>query len=192
MKIIIGLGNPEKKLFKSRHNIGFTILELLQKEFSSNFSNFKLEKKLQAEISFGEINKEKILLIKTQGYYNNSGQDLKNVLSYYKESINNIIVIHDDLDIPIGKIRIAKNANSAGNNGVQSIIDNFKTKDFIRLRIGISNETKNKKNASDFVLEKFSLKDKKILKEVIPNSLHAIIDLIEDFPDITKTQNLYN
>lgn len=192
MKIIIGLGNPEKKYQKTRHNIGFTTLDEFQKSFAGNFNAFTLDKKLKSELSQGEINKEKIILLKTQDYYNNSGIILKNVLNYYKSNLNNVIVVHDDLDLPIGQIKIVKNAGAAGNNGVQSIIENFKTKNFIRIRIGISNKIKLKKDAADFVLNKFSSNDKKLLKESVKNAQNAIIDLIEDQLDTKKAQNLYN
>ncbi len=155
MKLIIGLGNPGKTYKKTRHNIGFVFLDKLQTAW--NFSNFSLNKKLEAEISEGILNEKKIILAKPQTFMNLSGVATQKILAFYKLKPEDLLVIHDDKDIFCGKYKLATDSSSAGHNGVQNIIDTLDTKQFKRLRIGIKNSdnTFPYKEAGDFVLGKF-------------------------------------
>lgn len=182
MKLIIGLGNPGKQYENTRHNAGFILLDKIQKDFS--FSEFKLEKKFDAEISGGILHYpllpsgegarradegRKALLIKPQTFMNLSGESVRKILEFYKLSPADIVVIHDDLDIKLGTFKIATNSSSAGHNGVQNIIDTLGTQEFQRLRIGIGQETTDEPScrigAHDFVLGKFSTEElEKILE----------------------------
>jgi len=148
MNLIVGLGNPGFKYKKTRHNIGFMIIDELKKQ----------------------IDKKQNILLKPLTYMNNSGKEVKTVMR--KNKIENLIVIHDDIDLPFKEIRINKNSSSAGHKGVQSIINELKTQDFIRIRIGIKSEQKT--STEKFVLEKFRKKEKKQLKEIINNAIEAI------------------
>lgn len=177
MKIIIGLGNPEAKYIGTRHNVGFAVLDSFQKT-AGDFSDFKEEKKLQATISEGMIGKEKVILVKPQAYYNESGMVTAAVLHYYKEGKANLLVIHDDLAMPVGKIRVKSDSSAGGNNGVKSIIQHLKSQDFVRIKIGIWSELKEKMDASDFVLGKFSAEEKKVLQATIEEVKAKIIELI--------------
>ena len=174
MIIIVGLGNPGKKFEKTRHNVGFRVLD----EFSrkNNFSDFKLSKKFLAEISEGIMNKEKVVLTRPQTFMNQSGKSVKILNTKYKIQNTNLFVIHDDIDLPLGKIRISKGRSAAGHKGVESIIKELKTKDFVRFRIGIkSQKTDSKKQKTEkFVLQKFNKDEEKILKEVIEKTAEAI------------------
>ena len=164
MKLIIGLGNPGKEYEKTRHNAGFLTVNKLVS--SIKYQVLNAQSKFNTEISKGTLNNEKILLIKPQTFMNNSGQSVKAVLDYYKIKPEDIIVIHDDLDIPIGEYKISKNKNSGGHKGVQSIIDHLGTKDFTRIRIGIM--TENKKTPTErFVLERFNKDEMEIVDGVI-------------------------
>lgn len=192
MKIIIGFGNPEEKYESTRHNIGFTVLDEFQKTFKGNFSAFKKDTKLGAEISEGIINEEKILLVKPQLYYNLSGEVAKKVLSYYKQKKESLVVLHDDISLPLGRIKIITDSSAGGNNGVKSCIEHLKSQHFTRIKIGVWNEIKEKAGASDFVLSKFNAKEKKVLAETINTVHRAIVDLIEYYPDLPKVQNIYN
>jgi PTH1 family peptidyl-tRNA hydrolase len=165
MILIIGLGNPEDQYSGTRHNIGFEIINQLAREKS--FPDFKLQKKFQAEISEGTINGEKTILAKPQTFMNNSGQAVKALIDYYKTE--NLFVIHDDIDLPLGEIKISKGRGSAGHKGVESIIQHLKTKDFTRVRIGICPKDGKPEKVEDFVLEKFSTEEEKILKKNIEN-----------------------
>ena len=178
MTIIVGLGNPGKKFQKTRHNIGFrAIEEFAQKNGdTSNFSDFKFSKKFNSLISKGVFNKKKIVLAKPQTFMNESGKAVKKLIFNFQFSIFNLFVVHDDLDLELGKIKIIKNRGAAGHKGVQSIIDKLGTKDFIRFRIGIKPKpyTLTSKTLNRFVLQKFNKGEEKIVKKVIKKTVEAI------------------
>jgi PTH1 family peptidyl-tRNA hydrolase len=163
MKVICGLGNPEKEFKFTRHNLGFLVLDNFQKK--NSFPDFKFSEKFLAEISRKKIKETEILLLKPQTFMNNSGKAIKKIFSNYKIEPQNLCVIHDDLDLPFGKIKISFKRNPGGHKGVQSIIDEILTKDFWRIRIGIG-KPKNKK-IKEFVLEKFKKKEREKLKEIL-------------------------
>jgi PTH1 family peptidyl-tRNA hydrolase len=176
MKLIIGLGNPGKEYEKTRHNTGFLAVDRIASVF--NFSAFSFHQKFNAEVSTGTINNKRIILVKPQTFMNSSGQSIQAILDYYKINSEDIIVIHDDLDIMLGKYKISKNRSSAGHKGVQSIIDHLGTKDFTRIRIGIKGVNRansfhlpvveSKKIPTErFVLERFSKKEMEIIEETI-------------------------
>lgn len=153
MQLIIGLGNPGLKYKKTRHNIGFMVLDALQKEHG--FPKFKLNKKLKAETSQGSINSQEVLLAKPQTFMNSSGSSVALLSHYYKPS--ELIVIHDDFDLPLGEVKITENSGSAGHHGVESIIQNLKTNSFKRIRVGIRpTSIPGILKAEDFVLKKLS------------------------------------
>ncbi len=167
MKIIIGLGNPEKKHESTRHNLGRLIIKSFQKK--DDFLEFKTNKKLLALIS----KKEKVVLALPETFMNASGKSVKLLAKNYKLDANNIVIIHDDFDLELGKIRISKNRGAGGHKGVQSIINELKTKDFIRFRIGIKPKRK-PKDLDRFVLKKFTETEQKIIKNVIEKTLNVI------------------
>ncbi|MCK5084398.1 MAG: aminoacyl-tRNA hydrolase [Candidatus Pacebacteria bacterium] len=175
MKLIIGLGNPGKKYEKTRHNTGFLVVNKIANNFQFPVSGFN--SKFNAEISQDAIDNEKVILVKPLTFMNSSGQAVRAVLDYYKIDPRDIIVIHDDLDIPLGEYKISKNRNSGGHKGVQSIIDCLGTKDFTRIRIGIM--TKNKKTPTEkFVLEGFGKDEMEIIEEVIEEIENEIVRLL--------------
>ncbi len=136
MLILFGLGNPGEKYIKTRHNIGFRLLEVFAKE--NNFPDFSVSKKFSAETSEGLIGKNKVILVKPLTFMNSSGKSVSETTSYYKKWQGELIVIHDDIDLPFGKIRIVRNRGAAGHKGVESVIKGLETKDFIRIRVGIN------------------------------------------------------
>lgn len=161
MKIIAGLGNPGKKYQETRHNIGFWAVDYIARE--NNFPDFKLSKKFEALIS----EKEKVILSRPQTFMNNSGRSIKALLKYYKTDPSSLTVIHDDIDLKIGEVKIVQQRGSAGHKGVESIIENLKTKDFARIRIGIQPKEGKPQNTESFVLQKFSKEEQKAVKESI-------------------------
>ncbi len=176
MIIIIGLGNPGKKYKNTRHNIGFQIIDEFRKK--NDLPEFKLSKKFNALISKEFFVKKEIILVKPQTFMNNSGKAVKAIFNF-QFSNKSLIIIHDDIDLPLGKIKIVKKRGSAGHKGVQSIIDELGTKNFVRLRVGIKatnseQQTKNNLNVEKFVLQKFEKSEEKIVKEVIRQSCQAI------------------
>ena len=164
MKAIVGLGNIGKEYEKTRHNVGFmTVDEIVT---SYEFENFKLEEKFEAEISKGEIKGEKIIFIKPQTFMNSSGRAVQKIMNFYKIEIENLLVIHDDLDIALGEIRTGFGKSSAGHKGVQSIIDFLNSKDFNRIRIGIKIEDR-KIPTEKFVLGNFGKDELDIINKII-------------------------
>ena len=177
MKLIIGLGNPGKKYEQTRHNIGFLVIGELQREL--NTPDFKLNKKFQAEISEININKEKIILAKPQTFMNESGKAIKLLKNFYKIPIKNIFVVRDDIDMELGKYREKKNSSSGGHNGINSIIKNLGSQSFTQIKIGIKNNSLEKLNPADFVLQNFTNQEKEKLKERVPQFIEKIKKLIK-------------
>ena len=166
MTIIVGLGNPGKKYKDTRHNIGFRVIDEFAEK--NNFLEFKLSKKFHSLIS----KKDSMLLAKPQTFMNESGKAVKKLIFNFQFSIFNLIVVHDDIDLPLGKVKVIKNRGSAGHKGVESIIKELRTKDFIRFRIGIQPafakaSAGKPKNIERFVLEKFDKEEEKVIKEAI-------------------------
>jgi len=168
MILIVGLGNPGEKFNKTRHNFGFRIVDAFGKK--NSFFDFKLSKKANALISEGFLDEEKIILVKPQTFMNNSGQAVKKIMSQEKSPL--LWVIHDDLDLDLGKIKISQDRSSAGHKGVQSIINEIKTKDFLRFRLGINGQTPYK--VEDFVLQKFTKEEEPIIKTVTDKVCQAL------------------
>ncbi|RJQ30417.1 aminoacyl-tRNA hydrolase [Candidatus Parcubacteria bacterium] len=187
MKIIVGLGNPGTKYKNTRHNIGFCVVDEFKKD--KDFSRTKI-KKLAAEVFKTNLSGEGILLLKPQTFMNRSGDSVAAALKYFKAGIKDLIVIHDDFDLPIGKIRISHASSSGGHKGVQDIMDKLKNSDFTRLRIGISPEIKGNIKAEKFVLENFGKKEKDIIVEKTPIILEALDILISQ--GAAEAMNLFN
>jgi PTH1 family peptidyl-tRNA hydrolase len=153
MKIlIVGLGNPGKKYEKTRHNIGFRVIDELEKQIF-DFDTF---------------------LLKPDNYMNNSGRAIKKYLTYNKISPKDLIVIHDDIDLPFETVKVSKDSSSAGHKGVQSIIDTLGTKDFTRIRIGIKPTIERKQETEKFVLENFTKDEEKQLSGIIKKAVGLI------------------
>lgn len=166
MQLIVGLGNPGEKYENTRHNIGFRVLDKLATK--KEFPDFKLQKKFFAELS----KKNNIILFKPLTYMNKSGIAVSSFCNYYSITPKEIIVIHDDTDILLGKIKIDKNRSAAGHKGVQSIIDHLSTKDFWRIRIGIGINPA--QAAKEITLQKFNLEEEIIVKKMISKAIKEL------------------
>jgi peptidyl-tRNA hydrolase, PTH1 family len=161
MKILIGLGNTGNEYIDTRHNAGFLAVDFLQSQFA--FSNWSEKKELKGSTSEGRLCGEKVILLKPSTLMNNSGEAVSLILHYYKLTPKNIIVLHDDLDIVSGTLRETVSSRSAGNNGVQSIIDSLGTQDFRRIRIGIGRPAEvlgHCEPSHNYVLKPFTKKEK--------------------------------
>jgi PTH1 family peptidyl-tRNA hydrolase len=170
MKLIVGLGNPGREYESTRHNIGFMTVDYLRLAWEEDlhFDHWTTSKKFQADISGGLLNGEKIIFAKPHTFMNESGQSVAAIVKFY-QSITplDITVIHDDLDIRFGDIKIQTNHSSAGHNGIKSIIEKLGTQNFHRIRIGIAKESRERQgDAAKFVLHKFSLLERTKLKSV--------------------------
>jgi len=201
MIIIVGLGNPGQKFQKTWHNLGFRVIDEIAATFQLSIFNF--QPIFNAQISKGEINGKKIILAKPQTFMNESGKAVKNLVKTYKLKTKSLIIIHDDIDLPLGKIKISINRGAAGHKGVESIIKELGTKNFVRFRIGIQPKTGKPKNPEKFVLQKpseagnktrsqrpFNKDEEKIVKEVIKKTAEAIEMATKE--GLEKTMTKYN
>ena len=179
MKAIIGLGNPGKKYYHTRHNVGRLMIDYIYEHWLKDldFSNWTINKKFQAGICEGQVDGQKIVLIKPLTMMNNSGQAVQALMAYYKIAPQDLLVIHDEVDLPFGEYKIQSNISSAGHNGIKSIIQMIDSQDFTRIRIGIAKANKQKQGeTSNFVLNNFSFMEKLKLKEVKKKILEVIQD----------------
>ncbi len=161
--LIVGLGNPKPFYFNNRHNIGMMFVNWLQKEW--NATTWKKNKNLSL-VSFTPNNS--IILAKPLVYMNESGRSVNQLKEFYKIPLRNIIIVHDDTDIPFGSFKFSYDRNSAGHKGVESIINYLKSKQFFRLRIGVRSLLFSKNKAEDFVLKNFSASENKTLEKKFP------------------------
>jgi PTH1 family peptidyl-tRNA hydrolase len=166
MKLIVGLGNPGKEYEKTRHNAGFLFLDFLRE--SCGFEPFQPNTKWKGSVSAGMHDGEKTILLKPETFMNRSGESVRSVMDFFKIPVDNIIVIHDDLDIASGTFRIAKGSGAAGHNGVSDLIEKLGTKDFTRIRIGIGRPPENIP-ADAFVLSPFASEELGVLEGLFPN-----------------------
>ena len=175
---LIGLGNPGKKYSKSRHNIGFLVLENLSRKYNSNFL---VKDKLKSSCSEFKINNSTYRLFLPNTFMNNSGEAVRAIVDWYKINLDQIFIIVDDKDLPLGKIRFRKKGSSGGHNGLKNIIEKLQTQNFNRIRIGIGSpqsvkETKNF-NTISHVLGNISLEEKSILDKVYKRVIESLEEL---------------
>lgn len=154
MKLIVGLGNPGHEYQKTRHNAGFLALDALKKDFS--FDTFSADKKLRGEFAKGKSSRQVLVFLKPTTFMNESGVAVQAAMHFYKLNASDIMIIHDDKDIPLGETRVQINRGPAGHNGVRSIIEKIGTQDFARIRIGVAPVEKTIVETADFVLGKFT------------------------------------
>ena len=172
---LIGLGNPGKKYSKSRHNIGFIVLEHLSRKYNSNFL---LKDRLKSSCSEFKINNSTYRLFLPNTFMNNSGDAVRAIVDWYKINLDQIFIIVDDKDLPLGKIRFRKKGSSGGHNGLKSIIEKLQTHEFNRIRIGIGSPPSNKEiknfNTISHVLGNISLEEKLILDKVYKRVIESL------------------
>lgn len=167
MKVIVGLGNPGQKYTRTRHNLGFRVIERLKKE-----ADPITRKRFKSEISRQEIAGQEVMLIKPLTYMNNSGRVVRQVIDATGEPLENLLVICDDFQLPFGKLRIRRGGSSGGHKGLESIIQHLQTDEFPRLRIGINSPAN--QDPVEFVLARFSGSEEKQLKTVIEHIVEAV------------------
>ena len=183
MKMIIGLGNPGKEYAQTKHNVGFMVVDAIADEL-----NVSVEKRqCQAFTQMAAWDGEKILLVKPQTYMNLSGQSVMELLNYYKDKIDDLLVIHDDLDLPPGQLRFKQGGGAGGHNGIKNIIAHLNSNDFDRLKIGIG---RGKNETKDYVLTPFAGTDKKLIDEAVATSVDAVKIWLKQ--GIAPAMNQYN
>jgi peptidyl-tRNA hydrolase, PTH1 family len=182
MKLIIGLGNPGRQYQKTRHNVGFVIADALHEELKLyGISDWSLSKKFNAKIATVNIRDQKIILAKPMTFMNKSGESVQLIMQYYKIKPEDLIIIHDDKDLPLEQVKLQKNRSDAGHNGIKSIIENIGTKNFARFRVGIASDNEKKmRHTSKFVLGKFGLMEKKNWKRGAEKTVKMIKKELEN------------
>jgi peptidyl-tRNA hydrolase, PTH1 family len=190
MKLIVGLGNPGKEYSTNRHNIGFLCLNHF-----ARIHRIALDKKQgKSRVGSGVVAGVDVVLAKPQTYMNASGIAVSQLLQRYKLTNQDLIVVHDDLDLPLGKIRIRQGSSAAGHNGIKSIIASLGTQDFIRIRVGISRPQAPNECAEetiiDYVLGDFHPEDRPVIEDIIRRVSDAIVSLLTE--DLTTTMNKFN
>lgn len=162
MKLIVGLGNPGREYELTRHNIGFMAIDELAKRWNISLN----EQKFKGLFGAGFVNGEKVILLKPLTYMNLSGESIRPLMDYYKIDVEDFVVLYDDLDIPVGKLRLRMKGSAGGHNGVKSTISHLGTQEFQRIRMGID-RPKNGMKVVDYVLGRFT-------SEEIPDVNHSI------------------
>lgn len=183
--LIVGLGNPGQEYRNNRHNVGFMVIDRLGQEWGLRLS--KLQSK--ALIGMGRVLGYRVILAKPQTYMNLSGQAVSGLVRFYKLPLENLLVIHDDLDLPLGTIRVRPSGGSAGQKGLNSIIQQLGTKDFPRLRIGIGRPP-GRMSPADYVLHDFSAEEQETLALVQERAVEAVQSFIH--LGLEQTMNRFN
>jgi PTH1 family peptidyl-tRNA hydrolase len=191
----MGLGNPGKKYERNRHNYGFLALDHIHELFKIS-DEWTLDKKSNALISKGELDGQQVILVKPQTFMNLSGSAVATLANFYKINLEDIWLIHDDFDLPLGVIRISKNSSNGGHKGVKSIIDALGTKDFLRFRLGIhpigktflSVIFKKLTSIEKFVLKNFDKEEIKMAQEAIQRTGQAIKTALKENPEQAMNQ----
>ena len=198
MHLIIGLGNPGEEYKNTRHNIGREVAEKCAKK--NGLPDFEYDKKSNALVAQGKIGpasakgyseakKEKVVFALPETFMNKSGLAVSALAKYYKIKPEQLFIVHDDVDLPIGKIKISFDKSSAGHKGVENVMKNLKTQKFWRVRIGIGTKKKTKQ-AMELVLKKFSAKENDEIKKVVKKACDALACAVSESPQ--KAMTVYN
>lgn len=183
--LVVGLGNPGREYRNSRHNVGFMLLDRLAERLGCTFSRVES----RALVAKGDYLENRLILVKPQTYMNLSGQAASSLLRFYKIPLEQLLVIYDEVDLPLGILRLRPGGGSAGHKGMQSIMDKLGTQEFPRLRIGI-NRPPGRKEAADYVLQDFSKDEAQLLPELLDRAIEAVLTFVRG--GITDAMNLYN
>lgn len=174
MKIIAGLGNPGKEYENTKHNVGFLTIDILAEKYDIKVNKIKFK----GLVGEGVIGTEKVILVKPQTYMNLSGQCIREIVAFYKLDMEDLVVIYDDIDLPMGNLRIRKKGSAGTHNGMRSIIYDLQDDGFPRVRVGIGGERKG--DLANYVISGFSGDDRKLIEEAIVKAADAVTCLVED------------
>ncbi len=166
-RLIVGLGNPGREYAETRHNVGFMVLDRIAASVSAIF---RTEKKWQAHVATARVGGSDVWLCKPQTYMNLSGESVSAIAGFYKVEARDVLVVLDDLALPLGRLRLRESGSSGGQNGLKNILLHLGTQEVPRIRIGIGNGA----DASDHVLGKFTLAEKPELEEALANAVGAV------------------
>ncbi|WP_040206562.1 aminoacyl-tRNA hydrolase [Neobacillus jeddahensis] len=185
MKLFVGLGNPGKQYDQTRHNIGFEVIDSLSNQLSIPLN----QSKLKGLYGMGVHNGEKIVLLKPLTYMNLSGESIRAVVEYYQIELEDLVVIYDDLDLPVGKIRLRQKGSPGGHNGIKSTVAHLGTQQFNRIRIGIDRPQPGM-SVPDYVLGRFRSEERPLTEEAVRKSADACVAWLEK--PFLQVMNEYN
>lgn len=185
MYLIIGLGNPEEDYSNTRHNMGFDTINKLAKQYEIQIN----KKKFKGLYGTGTIENEKVILLKPQTYMNLSGESIIEAINFYKINENKIIIIYDDIDTKTGKIKIRKTGGPGTHNGMKSVVEHIKTKNFARVKVGIG-MPENKQDLINYVIGAIPEEERKILDEATMLAKDAVVEIIKSGVD--NAMNKFN
>lgn len=186
MYLIVGLGNPGPKYEGTRHNVGFEVVDYLAAQYRISVTRLKHK----ALVGEGIIQGEKVILSKPQTYMNLSGESVRDMKNWYKVDNHNIIVIYDDISLPVGKLRIRPQGSAGGHNGIKSIIYQLHSDVFPRIKIGVGQPAHPEHDLADFVLGRFNEQEKEQIIKVMKNAADAVPVIIQ--AGVTEAMNRYN
>jgi len=182
MLLLVGLGNPNPNNTNNRHNVGFLVIDEINKQFKLS----KQKPKFKGLLTTGNINEQKVYAIKPLTFMNSSGICIKELIEYFKIDVKDVFVFHDDMDIDLGKVKVKFGGSNAGHNGIESIDKNI-GKNYSRIRIGIGRPQKNSTGA-DYVLDNFSNEEKDNMQEVAKNIIESLSILINKDLDLFSSK----
>lgn len=186
MFVIVGLGNPDKKYEKTRHNIGFDVIDAMASKYNIDIH----EKKHKALCGTGAIEGVKVMLVKPQTYMNLSGESVAEVLNFYKlDPESELLVIFDDISLAPGNIRVRKKGSAGGHNGIKNIIAHAGTQNFMRIKVGVGEKPEGW-DLADHVLGHFSKDDRIKVEQAISDAIEAAVLMMHN--DVEQAMNLYN
>lgn len=183
MYIIVGLGNPGGEYEKTRHNTGYMFLDRLASKYNISVT----KEKFKAKIGDGHIEGKKVLLVKPETYMNNSGESVIEIVNFYKEDLDNVLIVYDDIDLPVGKIRIRESGSAGTHNGMKSVLAHLGSKKVKRIRIGIG---KPDIDLINYVLGNFTKEESKELDVSLDNAVDAASIIVSE--GINKAMERYN
>ena len=186
MKLIVGLGNPGREYVHTRHNAGFEVMDAIADHVSADIS----QKKFKALIDKVRIGNESVLLMKPQTYMNNSGEAVRAAMDFYHLTPQDLLVIYDDMDMPVGRLRLRQKGSAGGHNGMKSIIKHLGGDTFPRIRVGIGGEKHPGQDLADYVLGHFKDDEKELLSDALDKAEKAAELFAQD--EFSEAMNKYS
>ena len=187
MKVIAGLGNPGAEYANTPHSIGFEVVDAVARGIGASWRGSSA---FRGELATGLLGAVKVLLVKPQTYMNLSGECVSPVLKYHNATVQDLLVVSDDIDLPVGRLRIRKGGSAGGHNGLKSVIERTGSTDFVRLRVGVGRDPQSRSNVIGHVLGKFSPEARKAMDEVVATAAEAV-GAIEN-ENLETAMNRYN
>jgi PTH1 family peptidyl-tRNA hydrolase len=181
--LIVGLGNPGREYRETRHNVGFMLLDRLAVKINARFTRMQS----RALVANTIVDGSKVILAKPQTFMNLSGQSVQGLIHFYKLTLSNILVVHDDLDLPPGTIRLRPDGGSAGQKGMNSVLERLGTDEFPRLRLGIGRPP-GRMTAPDYVLQNFSQGEMTVISETLDRAVEAVLTFVNEGLDIAMNK----